>query len=234
MESTNLLEKKPDQIGVMFDAVAPKYDLLNRLISFNSDIRTRKKLINLAHIKPGDQVCDLACGTGDLSILMAKQGAKVTGIDLSEQMLNYAKLKSQSENLSIEFKHQNILDIKEQNQFDLVTIGYGIRNLPNYENGLKVMYQILKTGGRVFVLEFSHPQNHFLKIFSGLYINKIAPFLSVLINPKAKFAYEYLPKSIQSFPDAETFKSLMTQVGFKEVKYQTLNLGMIAIHQGIK
>jgi len=232
MESTNLLEKKPAQISKMFDAVAPKYDLLNRLISFNSDTRTRQKLVDLAQIKAGDQVCDLACGTGDLSILMAKQGAKVIGIDLSTQMLNYAKLKGQ--NLNIEFKQQNILEIKEHNQFDLVAIAYGIRNLPSYAEGLKVMYQMLKADGRVFILEFSHPQNGFLKLFSGLYINKIAPFLSSMINPKAKFAYEYLPQSIQSFPDAETFKNLMTQAGFKEVKYQTLNLGMIAIHYGIK
>jgi demethylmenaquinone methyltransferase/2-methoxy-6-polyprenyl-1,4-benzoquinol methylase len=232
MESANLLEKRPAQIGEMFDAVAPKYDLLNRLISFNSDTRTRQKLIELAHIKSGDLICDLACGTGDLSILMANQGAKVTGIDLSEQMLAYAKLKTQKSN--IEFKQQNILDIKEHNQFDLVTIAYGIRNLPNYSDGLKVMYQMLKAGGRVFILEFSHPRNHLLKRLSGFYINKIAPFLSALINPKAKFAYEYLPKSIQSFPDAETFKNLMMQAGFKEVKYQTLNLGMIAIHCGTK
>ncbi len=234
MASVNLLEKKPVQIGEMFDAVAPKYDLLNRLISFNSDTRTRQKLIKWAQIKSGELACDLACGTGDLSILLAKQGAKVTGIDLSEQMLAYAKLKNQSQNLNIEFKQQNILEIREQNQFDVVTIAYGIRNLPNYQEGLKVMWQMLKPGGRVFILEFSHPQNDLLKLFSVFYINKMAPFLSALINPKAKFAYEYLPQSIQSFPDAETFKNLMTQVGFKGVKYQTLNLGMIAIHYGTK
>jgi len=234
MESTNLLDKKPSQIGEMFDAVAPKYDLLNRLISFNSDIRTRQKLMELARIKVGDLVCDLACGTGDLSILIAKQGAQVTGIDLSEQMLNYAMLKNQSENLKIEFMQQNILEIKTCDTYDLVTIAYGIRNLPSYEEGLKVMYQMLKVGGRVFILEFSHPQNTLLKIFSNFYINKMAPLLSSLINPKARFAYEYLPKSIQNFPDAETFKNLMMQAGFKEVKYQTLNLGMIAIHYGTK
>jgi len=232
MASADLLDKNPSQIGKMFDAVAPKYDLLNRLISFNGDVRTRHKLIDLAQIESGEKVCDLACGTGDLSILMAHKGAKVLGIDLSEQMLAYAKLKSQK--LNIEFKQQNILEIKEQNQYDVVTIAYGIRNLPSYQDGLKVMHQILKSGGQVFILEFSHPQNSLLKFFSSLYINNIAPFLSSIINPKAKFAYEYLPQSIQSFPDAETLKTLMMQAGFKEVKYQTLNLGMIAIHYGIK
>jgi demethylmenaquinone methyltransferase/2-methoxy-6-polyprenyl-1,4-benzoquinol methylase len=237
--SMSKLAKNPLKIQAMFSSIAPRYDLLNRLLSFGRDLYWRRFAVNqLPKLKAG-MFLDVATGTGDVAIEIVKQQAlhtKVIGVDFSDQMLELGKKKI------IKMGYQNQIDLGfgdvtalpfEDKTFDAAIIAFGIRNLPDYKSGIKEMTRVVKDRGKVVILEFSSIQNRFFKWPFHLYLTKVLPFIGEIVSGR-KGAYKYLPDSMLDFPDPEELKRIMEEVGLQEVKYFKLTFGSTAVHVGEK
>jgi demethylmenaquinone methyltransferase / 2-methoxy-6-polyprenyl-1,4-benzoquinol methylase len=218
----------------MFSGIARRYDLLNHLLSANIDKRWRRKVRELLEdtlAKPEAMVLDVACGTGDLSIELARDSeARVIGTDFCRPMLTVAKEKS----TSIPFVEGDAMNLSYvDDSFDAVTIAFGLRNLSNVEAGLGELGRVLKPGGRLVVLEFSSPVVPGFRGLFNFYFAHILPRIGGLISGE-RGAYEYLPDSVSKFPDQKRLASLMESKGFDEVSYTNLTGGIAAIHIGTK
>ena len=222
----------------MFSGIATKYDFLNHFLSINIDKRWRRlvseKLKDI--LENADAlVLDVACGTGDLSIeLQTTAKAKVIGTDFCRPMLEIAAEKTEKENFSIPFIEADALSLPFADaSFDAVTIAFGLRNLANWEDGLSELLRILKTDGKLIVLEFSSPiVPGFRQIFQ-FYFKGILPKIGGVLSG-SRGAYEYLSKSVTNFPDQKNLAKLMRQTGFFDVEYKNLTGGVAAIHSGKK
>ena len=236
------MEEK-QHIGQLFDRIAGTYDGLNHGLSLNTDRRWRKKAV--AQMLPVEHVLDVAIGTADLTIEMLKRGKaqRVTGIDLSDQMMAIGKFKVESlkfkvESLKwkerVEFIHANAQHMPfEDNSFNGVTCAYGCRNFQNLDEGLSEMYRVLKPGGQVTILEFSYPKNRLIRWVYDLYFSKILPWLGRIVS-KDKTAYTYLNKSVKSFCWGEAFVQHLHDAGFKEESFKTLTFGITTIYTAKK
>jgi len=217
----------------MFAGIAGKYDLLNHVLSLNIDRTWRRKVRReLADIlsRPDAVVLDVACGTGDLSIeLQAGSKAKIIGTDFCRPMLAIAAQKS-----SIDFVESDAMTLSfADDTFDAATIAFGLRNLPNYEDGLRELSRVLKPGGRLVILECSHPRLPVFRELYDFYFNRVLPKIGGLVSGSGA-AYTYLPNSVAKFPDQRTLASMMERVGFTEIKFQNLTGGIAALHSGVK
>ena len=217
----------------MFAGIAGKYDLLNHVLSLNIDRTWRRKVRRqLADIlsRPDAVVLDVACGTGDLSIeLQTGSKAKVIGTDFCRPMLAIAAQKS-----SIDFVESDAMTLSfADNTFDAATIAFGLRNLPNYEDGLRELSRVLKPGGRLVILECSHPRLPVFRELYDFYFNRVLPKIGGLVSGSGA-AYAYLPNSVAKFPDQKTLASMMERVGFTGIKFQNLTGGIAALHSGVK
>ena len=217
----------------MFAGIAGRYDLLNHLLSINIDKRWRRRVRNeLADVlaDPDALVLDVACGTGDLSIeLKQNAAAKVVGSDFCRPMLEVAKEKAgqvipfvEGDAMSLPFADMS---------FDVVTIAFGLRNLSNFEDGLRELRRVLKPGGRIAVLEFSSPSVPGFRSLFNFYFTRVLPRIGGAVSG-SRGAYEYLPDSVSKFPDQKGLVQLMTTTGFGDVKYSNLTGGIAAIHTG--
>jgi demethylmenaquinone methyltransferase/2-methoxy-6-polyprenyl-1,4-benzoquinol methylase len=215
----------------MFAAIANRYDLLNHLLSGNTDKKWRKIVANRVREKltsTNSLILDVACGTGDLSLtLFETTGTKVVATDFCRPMLEIAARKHsgpiewiESDALSLPFRDQS---------FEVVTIAFGLRNLSNVENGLGELLRVAKPRGWVAVLEFSKASSPLFGALFGLYFRRVLPVLGGLISG-SKSAYSYLPASVRSFPDQQELSAMMTRVGFDEVSYENLTGGIAALH----
>jgi len=216
----------------MFGRIAPRYDLLNHLLSMNIDKYWRArtvKLVSSVLAKPGARVLDVACGTGDLMIALAKRGPKalVLGSDFSHPMLTAARSKT---SLGLFEADALALPVAE-GSFDLVTIAFGFRNLANYQRGLVELGRILKPGGVLAILEFSTPPNALLAALYGFYSRHVLPKIGGWISGSPE-AYTYLPESVRKFPDAPELAQQMRDAGFQNVRYQRMTAGIVAVHLG--
>lgn len=222
----------------MFDSIAPRYDLLNRLLSLRQDVVWRKKLVSVTAIPENGKVLDVACGTGDVALEILRQKgplAQVTGIDFSLEMLRLAEEKISDARLgSISLLNANALSMPfGESSFDAVTIAFGIRNIQDKLGALTTFHQCLKPGGMVLVLELANPQKSRFRDAYLAYFQKILPLIGRLFS-KHSFAYTYLPESVSRFPSIDEFQAIMAEAGFSGITCRRLTLGIANLFVGVK
>ncbi len=222
----------------MFAGIAKRYDLLNHVLSLNIDKRWRRMVADdLKDVldNPDATVLDVACGTGDLSLELNRNAkAQIIGTDFCRPMLSVAKEKTLATNARIPYLEADAMSLPfVDGHFDAVTIAFGLRNLPNYQNGLRELNRVLKPDGTLAVLECSHPRLPGLRELYGFYFNRVLPRIGGLVSGSSG-AYRYLPESVSKFPEQQALVALMEQTGFTNVKYQNLTGGIAAIHVGQK
>lgn len=221
---------KKQQVETMFDRIAFRYDFLNRFLTAGVDVWWRKRMIRqLKNINP-QNILDVATGTGDVALLTYKllQPKQITGIDISEGMLQLGREKIKKAGLQNEIQLIQADSEKlpfEDATFDAITVAFGVRNFEHLERGLAEMLRVLKPGGRLAVLEFSQPKNKFFRAFCNFYNNIIVPGAGRLF-AKNKEAYSYLNRSAKAFPEREALTSILTGIGYKKVFYKPLSLGI--------
>ena len=215
----------------MFGRVSGRYDLLNHLLSFNLDKRWRARVVErvMPILKPGAQVLDLCCGTGDLLVaLESRRCAPVVGSDFCHPMLVQARRKIAA---SLLFEADALNLPVRDDSLDLITIAFGYRNLANYRAGLIEMRRVLRAGGALAILEFTQPPNKTFAALYNWYSRKVLPVIGGVISG-APDAYRYLPESVRKFPDADELASMMRAHGFASVDWEYLTFGIAALHVG--
>ena len=223
----------------MFAKIANRYDLLNHLLSGNTDKRWRRLVAERLHdglSKQGARILDVACGTGDLSLALAeKTGARVIGTDFCRPMLVIAARKAtaaKTNGSEIPFVEGDALQLPFADEsFDAVTIAFGLRNLSSVEAGLRELRRVLKPAGRAAVLEFSTPVVPGFRALFKIYFTRVLPAIGGMISG-SRGAYEYLPDSVSRFPDQKRLAAMMREAGFEAVEYQNLTGGIAALHMG--
>jgi demethylmenaquinone methyltransferase/2-methoxy-6-polyprenyl-1,4-benzoquinol methylase len=229
---------KKQQVAEMFDKIAFRYDFLNRFLSGGIDSNWRKKAIReLIHLKPGT-ILDVATGTADMPILMNRilQPDQITGIDISEGMLELGKQKIAKAGLekTIRLEKGDAESIHFPDaSFDAVTAAFGVRNFQNLEHGLAEMYRVLKPGGRLVILEFSKPNKGFFLPFYKFYLRLVAPRIGKIVAGNAD-AYKYLNDSVNAFPEGKTLIGILNKTGYKNTYFKNLSLCICTIYCGNK
>ncbi len=233
----NSSKNKKKQVAEMFDNISPKYDLLNHLLSLNIDKYWRKKAIKEARKYAPSSILDIATGTADFAIAASKiNGAKITGIDISEGMLAVGRVKVKKKKLDgfIELKYADSENLPFQNDiYDLAMAGFGVRNFETIGTGLKEVYRVLKKDGAFIVLEFSKPRRSFFKPLFYFYFKVVLPFIGKIIS-RDNSAYTYLPDSVDVFPSGSAFLEIMEEAGFKNTRMIPLTFGVATIYIGEK
>ena len=231
-------QSKKEQVAGMFDDIAFRYDFLNRALSGGMDIIWRKRaLAKLKDIGP-QRLLDVATGTADVAIMASRllKPSSIIGIDISEGMLEIGRKKVAAQAL------QNTIELLKgdsetisfpDRSFDAVTVAFGVRNFQNLEKGLSEILRVLKPGGRLVVLEFSQPKWLFAKSFYNLYMKIVAPNMGKLFS-KNRNAYQYLDESIKKFPEGKNFTAILDNLGYANVQYKPLSLGICSIYCGEK
>jgi demethylmenaquinone methyltransferase/2-methoxy-6-polyprenyl-1,4-benzoquinol methylase len=221
----------------MFDRVASRYDLLNSAMTAGLHHRWRERAAERAGLEPGDSALDVCCGTGDLTLELARRvapGGNVIGCDFSEPMLDLAREKAADRGAEgVRFEWADALQLPyDDDRFDAVTVGFAVRNLADLDRGLREMTRVLRPGGRLVILEITQPIRPPLSTFYSLWFDRVVPLLGVFSsNPEA---YSYLPESVRSFPDPHRLAAKMDAAGLKSIRYTVLAGGIIAIHSGAR
>lgn len=237
-EQSKLLTDKRNYIRAMFDSIAWRYDFLNHFLSFGIDKLWRRKAVRLiGKYKKDPVIIDIATGTADLAIAAMKiNPVKITGVDISEGMLEIGRNKIKrlglSEKVELIVADSESLPFSD-NSFDVAMVAFGIRNFNDPEKGLTEMRRILNDRGMLMILEFSKPRNALLKSFYELYFRKILPLFGKLFS-RNSHAYSYLPESVMNFPDNEDFMQMMRRAGFMSVNQIKLSGGIASIYTGHK
>lgn len=238
MKPYNSHKTKKEQVRDMFNNIAPTYDRLNHLFSLSIDKLWRRRVVRRVRRFKPERVLDVATGTGDLAIKMAKAmpKAKIMGVDLSENMLSVAAEKVRRQGLDdhIALYQGDAENLDVANELvDVATVAFGVRNFGNVEQGLSEIWRALRSGGHLVVLEFSTPRNFLVRKLYQLYSNHIMKPVGGLVSKDRK-AYDYLPDSIAAFPDRERFLDIMHKVGFDECRRHSQSLGIAQIYIGKK
>lgn len=231
-------EEKQTYVRGMFDAIAPRYDLLNSVLSARLHHSWRRTAVREAAVNPGDVALDVCTGTGDLAFELARKvGAKghVIGSDFSLPMLHFGGLKRDKwnvANVAMALADTQALPFPD-NTFDAVTVGFGIRNVANIQKGIGEMARVAKPGGRVVLLEFSQPTNPVFAALYKWYSFTLLPLIGGMISG-TRSAYEYLPSSVAAFHTREELSAMMAKAGLSQVRVTNLMFGTVAIHRGVK
>ena len=229
----NKPETKKTQVTHMFDGISKSYDLLNRIITLGIDVLWRKRVVNLIQKEQPKSILDIATGTGDLVLELAKINTdKIIGLDISPGMLEIGKQKVKNKKLEdridMQLGDSEALPFDKET-FDGVTIAFGVRNFENLELGLQEIFRVLKPNGALVVLETAVPQNRLLRSLYTLYTQKIMPFIGKLFS-KDPSAYQYLSDSAAIFPCGEQFNNILRKNGFIEVEDFPQTLGVSSIY----
>lgn len=227
---------KKQEVETMFDNIAPKYDLLNHVLSMKIDVIWRKNLVKWLKENQPQKILDVATGTGDLAIAIERETqSNIVGLDLSQQMLNVGieKIKALGLSRKIEMmKGDAELLPFDDNTFDAVSCAFGVRNFENLEQGLKELRRVVKPEKSIYILEFSKVEG-LLAPFYMFYFKNILPKIGRLVS-KDNRAYTYLPDSVNAFPYGEKMKNILLEVGFKKVEYKKQTLGVATIYKATK
>ncbi len=246
LENPHSVADKRSRVQKMFAAIAPSYDLNNRLHSFWRDQAWRRKAVKIAELKPLDEVVDVACGTGDLTLAFARglekieelqrpreefQG-KVVGIDFTYEMLPIANRKSDHSRCRFINGDAQSLPLPDASA-DVVSIAFGIRNVQDIPTALREFRRILRPGGRLVILEFSKPTNPVIRFFNDFYCGKIMPITATLISGDKSGAYKYLPKSVDTFINREKMVQMMADAGFGQIEQHPMTFGVCVCYRGM-
>ncbi|MBQ6161268.1 MAG: bifunctional demethylmenaquinone methyltransferase/2-methoxy-6-polyprenyl-1,4-benzoquinol methylase UbiE [Prevotella sp.] len=226
---------KKEFVEQMFDDIAPTYDKLNHILSLNVDKGWRRKAVRRIVATRPKHVLDVACGTGDFAIALSQAGVeKVTGVDISQGMLDVGNAKVKALGLNIEMhvddcEHLGI----EDNTFDAVSVAFGVRNFEHLQRGLNDMQRVLRPGGLVCIVELSVPSNTLLRWAYKLYFLHILPFVGGLVSGNRN-AYRYLPESVLRFPKPDEVCRMLKEAGFRDVEAKAFTFGLCRMFTGIK
>jgi len=233
------VEEKAAQVREVFDSVAPRYDLMNDLMSLGAHRLWKRRAVALAGVRRGQRVLDLAAGTGDLSErfagLVGREGA-VVSTDINAAMLGRGRNRLMDLGIAgnIHYAQANAEALPfPANRFDCISIGFGLRNVTHKQSALEEMFRVLRPGGRALILEFSHPASLPLRKAYDLYSFSILPALGRLVAGDAD-SYRYLAESIRMHPNQETLRAMMEEAGFERCEFFDLSGGIVAIHRGYK
>jgi demethylmenaquinone methyltransferase/2-methoxy-6-polyprenyl-1,4-benzoquinol methylase len=217
------------QVQAMFDRIAGIYDLLNSVMTAGLHHRWRTRAVDLAAVGPGSRVLDVATGTGDLAIELARRGCDVVGTDFSDEMLTRARAKAPA----LRWEHANALELPYgDGEFDAATVGFGARNFSDLERGLAEMARVVRPGGRVVVLEITTPTRRPLSTFYRVWFDHVVPVLGRLGGEEQ--AYSYLPSSVKRFPRPRELAATMERAGLEHLRWVLTAGGIIALHVGEK
>jgi demethylmenaquinone methyltransferase/2-methoxy-6-polyprenyl-1,4-benzoquinol methylase len=226
-------ERRAAKVRELFARIAPRYDLLNDLQSFGWHRRWKRQVVELAAPKPGERALYLCCGTGDLALALARRGADVVGLDFSEPMLKVATRRAGGEKrvrfMAGDAQQVPFLD----NSFDIVTIGYGLRNLTDWGQGLREMHRVARPGGRLLVLDFGKPDNPVWRSLYFGYLRLFVPCLGLLFCGSAS-AYAYILESLKHYPAQRGVAARMEELGLTRLRTLTLMGGVMSINYGEK
>ncbi len=224
---------KKEVVREMFDDISTRYDFLNHFLSFGIDRAWRRKLVAMLKERKPFKVLDVATGTGDLAIAIASlKPQKIVGIDISEKMLEIGrqKLTDKGLNLIVTLQQADAEKIPfSDNSFDAITVAFGVRNYENLELGLGEMSRVLRKGGVMLILEFSHPESFPMKQLYAFYSRNIIPRLGRMISGNSK-AYTYLPESVAAFPSGKSFLEILNKLGLKNTRQVNLSMGIASIY----
>ena len=238
MKPYNSQKTKKEEVQQMFDNIAPTYDKLNHILSLSIDKMWRRRVVRKVRRMKPEKIMDVATGTGDLAIKMAKAmpKAKIMGVDLSEKMLAVAaekvRRKGLDDHIALYQGDAEQLDVAD-GVLDVVTVAFGVRNFGNLEQGLSEIMRSLRSGGHIVVLEFSTPRNWLVRKCYQFYSNHVMKPVGGMVSKDRK-AYDYLPDSIVEFPDRERFLDIMHRTGFVECRRFSQSFGIAQIYIGKK
>lgn len=239
MKPYNEEQTKKEQVEQMFDNIAPTYDKLNHIMSLNIDRMWRRRVVRIIRRAEAERILDVATGTGDLAIAMAKRckQAHILGVDLSEEMLAVARAKIAKqclgERIAVEKGDAEQLRMVADSSVDAVTVAFGVRNFENLARGLEEMCRVVREGGKVVILEFSTPRNSLVRWVYHQYSDRLIPRIGGIIS-KDKEAYTYLPESVKEFPEPEKFIEMLHKAGFKTVRRRQQSFGIAQIYIATK
>ena len=236
-----MLDKSGDRVRQMFAEIAPKYDLMNHVLSLNIDRLWRARTIRILGLSPGEPVLDVCTGTGDLTLAMAQSLGKETeivGSDFCVEMLEIAR-KKQAKKLpgyeKVDFVEADTQELPfPDNHFQAVTVAFGLRNVAVTEKGLSEMRRVCKPGGKIAVLEFSKPTVFGLRHVYNAYFKTILPRVGQSMSKNKQSAYEYLPQSVQEFPSGEALANVMRQAELTDIKMVPMTFGVVTLYIGTK
>lgn len=227
-----------ERVRGIFAGIAPRYDLFNTVAAFGIDRLWRRTTVRMAGLTPESEVLDLAAGTGELTMALARIGhpASVTGTDFVPEMLEVAKRKAATfrgaTRIAFSVADAQALPFADES-FDVVTVGFGVRNLPDRAANLREVRRVLRAGGRYLILEFTTPPNRGFRALYRGYNRTVVPFLGRVITGD-RASYEYLNESILAFPAQEGLAEELRAAGFSEVSYRDLTFGVVAVHRAVK
>ena len=228
------VKPKTEMVKEMFDDIAPTYDRLNHILSLSIDKIWRSRVVRIIRRLGAKNILDVATGTGDLAIAMAKKikGSTICGVDLSPEMLEVARRKVSSRELDTRITlmegNAECLDLQSES-IDAVTIAFGIRNFENKEQSIAELKRILKSQGHLIILEFSNPKNRLIGWLYRIYSHKILPWVGGLISHNRQ-AYEYLPSSVDTFPSPKLFSQIRESAGFVNISRRSQSFGIAQIY----
>ena len=229
---------RPDRIRSMFAGIAPRYDLLNHLLSANRDRGWRTATVAAAEARPGDPVLDVCTGTGDLALEWERTlgpGSAVVGTDFCEPMVRLGREKAARAGSRVRLGVADTLRLPfPDGRFAAVTVGFGIRNVADLAAGVREMARVARPGGRVVILEFTRPSNPAFRFLYYVYFLLLLPLLGNLVSGSRQNAYGYLPRSVLSFPDRTRLSRIMEESGLRSVQVRDLSLGIVTVHVGVK